>query len=329
MDVKQFDEKIKWDEFLTAQKASFLQSKSWGEMLGREGKIVTRMSLSNEGAELAVAQVVEEKLPFGIKYGFCPGGPVLLSDLTEKEMIVMCKRFEEMARERGLVFLRVEPAVAPVGVVFNKIKDVNPSTTLVLDLAGTQEEYLESLDKKIRYEINQAKKKGVSVIAVKNLEIFLPLLSETSRHDRFSTHTATHYEKILDSPNSRQLVAYFQGEPVASAIFWQWGDTITYLFAATSRRFGHLSASYLIQEKIISLARAEGLRYYDFFGIAPRIAGASTKYEYDRNHRYAGFTKFKLGFGGRVVERAGTYEIIISPLKYKFYNFQRWLRSLL
>lgn len=329
MNVKIITKKADWDDFLLTQNSPFLQSWEWGEVLISEGKLVTRLGVYQEEKILALAQIIESNFPLGLKYGFCPGGPVVSPNLIPDEVGNIYQTFYAYAHERGLAFLRVEPICAPVGVQVKKIKDVNPSTTLILDLVGTQEQYWENLDKKTRYEINQAKKRGVDVKEEKSLNLFLPLLSETSQREGFSTHAEIHYEKILASPQSRQLVAYFQDKPVASAIFWQWGDTISYLFAATSRRYGHLSASHLIQERIIAWARAEGLKHYDFFGIAPRLPGLAADYEYDRSHRYAGFTKFKLGFGGRIVERAGTFEIIASPVKYKMYNFQRRLRRLL
>ncbi len=340
MDIKEIAKKEDWDSFLLTQSGYFLQSWDWGEVLLSEQKKVTRLFVVEGDRIVAAAQIVETKLPFDLKYGFCAGGPVLRSDLNSQEISTVYQTLFTYARERGQVFLRVEPPLVPTGVAFKKIKDTNPSTTLILELSDSQEKYLAGLDKKVRYEIRRARSQTVKARPEKNLDIFFALLSQTAQHAKFAAHPKIHYAKILDNASSRQLIAYHESKPVASAIFWLWNDTLIYLFAASARLDGGQSAAYLIQENIIAWARQSGFKFYDFFGIAPNChsdraaqraeesLNANT-YTYDRAHRYAGFTKFKLGFGGKIVERPGTFDIIVSPTRYKIYNFQRRLRSVL
>ena len=92
-----------------------------------------------------------------------------------------------------------------------------------------------------------------------------------------------------------------------------------------------------------------GYANYDFFGVAPRVSSQFTanssqptvlssqftansqqtesekEYEYDPKHQYAGVTRFKQGFGGEYHEDPGTFDLIISPKKYRVYG---WLRSI-
>ena len=54
-------------------------------------------------------------------------------------------------------------------------------------------------------------------------------------------------------------------------------------------------------------AKAAGAKRFNFWGIA---------YTSDPNHRYAGVTTFKRGFGGQDVSFIPAYDIILSRPKY-------------
>ena len=64
-------------------------------------------------------------------------------------------------------------------------------------------------------------------------------------------------------------------------------------------------------------AKEQGIKFFDFWGIAPEGAPDS--------HPWKGFTRFKQSFGGAPVEYAGTYDIILKPIKYHFYQLTRQL----
>jgi len=70
-------------------------------------------------------------------------------------------------------------------------------------------------------------------------------------------------------------------------------------------------APYLLQWTAIGAARDAGLRYYDFHGIDEK--------------KWPGVTRFKLGFGGRRVEYAGTWDLVFRPAAYRAYV---WLRKI-
>jgi lipid II:glycine glycyltransferase (peptidoglycan interpeptide bridge formation enzyme) len=121
-----------------------------------------------------------------------------------------------------------------------------------------------------------------------------------------------------------QLTAYLDRIPVASAFFLGAGDTFTYLFAASDYTYHKLSASYILQWEAIQLAKKLGYKFYDFFGVAPGVI-KDGEYVYDHKHRYAGITKFKLGFGGAHQASLGTFDIILDKKKYWFYKTLRFV----
>ena len=56
-----------------------------------------------------------------------------------------------------------------------------------------------------------------------------------------------------------------------------------------------------------------GLKYYDFWGIAPTD---------DPNHRFAGVTIFKKGFGGERIDWVHAHDLPVSPLYKLTYVFE-------
>lgn len=327
MQIQIANNKKMWDSFVLENEAIFTQSWDWGNILAAEGKKV-EMILVLEGEKIVAATLVTYSFfPLGIKYAFCSWGPVLSKDFCPRAgecLDVLAKYFSD----QGCVFARVEPLVCSDNIKLKKVKDVSPSHTLIVDTQKNDEELLASFEKKTRYEIRQAQKNNLEIKEWKDFDIFWSLMKKTATHDGFRPHSEEHYRKILENENSIQLNAYYHGQPIATAIFWKWNGVFTYLFAATDRNFSSLSAAYLIQWEAIRTARQLGLSKYDLFGVAPKISPASHPYDYDRKHRYAGFTKFKLGFGGEYRALPGTFDLILRPAKYYFYKILRSLRRL-
>jgi lipid II:glycine glycyltransferase (peptidoglycan interpeptide bridge formation enzyme) len=81
--------------------------------------------------------------------------------------------------------------------------------------------------------------------------------------------------------------------------------------------------------KGIELGKKLGYTQYDFFGIAPTTIDEQGEYHYDQKHQYAGVTRFKLGFGGKIQLTPGTFDIILKPTLYSLYQTVRKLRRLI
>lgn len=330
MEIQIADNKSVWDNFLLKNKAVFTQSWDWGSVLLSEGKKIERLLVLDSSEIIAAVLVIYNFFPFGIKYVYSSWGPVFASGSESKSgecLDTLGKYF----KDSGCVFVRIEPIVllnTKSIYKLRRVKDVSPSHTLVLDLTVSEDRIMSGIEKKTRYEIRQAQKNNLEVKEQKDFDIFWSLMKKTASHDGFRTHSEEHYKKILESDSSVQLNAYYHGQPIATAIFWQWDGVFTYLFAATDRNFSTLSAAYLIQWEAIKLAMSRGCVAYDFFGVAPKTTATNAPYDYDRKHRYAGFTKFKVGFGGQHQNFPGTYDLVLNPIKYYLYLLLRLIRRL-
>ena len=85
------------------------------------------------------------------------------------------------------------------------------------------------------------------------------------------------------------------------------------LFGGAYEEFMHYDAQYLIKWFTMKDALKRKCDIYNFYGI-------SGNFEKENNDMY-GIYEFKKGFGGRVVELIGEFDLIISKPKYNLYNF--------
>ena len=222
----------------------------------------------------------------------------------------------ELKKKKSVaIFLRIESEE-----IFEKFKnnfkksfDLQPKKTLFLDLSLSEEELLKEMHQKTRYNIRLAEKKEVEIklSEAKNIESdfleFWRLMSITGERDAFRIHNQKHYKNILSaSENIKLYFANYKNKNIAAGLFCFFGDRVTYMHGASDNEARNLMAPYLLQWEIIKIAKENGYKYYDFYGIDEK--------------KWPGVTRFKLGFGGFVKEYPGTYDFIFKPLIYNLYQ---------
>lgn len=209
--------------------------------------------------------------------------------------------------------------------------DIQPPDTVLLNLEPDAEKLLANMKSKWRYNIRLAEKKNVKIECHKEggIDIFYKLYEETSKRDGIALHSKSYYQdlfetaekmKALDSSNPKisMYIATFDNEPLAAIITLFSSKEAVYLYGASSNKHRNLMPAYLLQWTAIQDAKNYGCRTYDFYGIPPTD---------DEHHPMYGLYRFKTGFGGRIVHRAGSIDVIFSPL-YSFYMLAEKLRIL-
>ena len=234
---------------------------------------------------------------------------------------------EQLAlRLPGMVFWRSEPVCAAAlwpeisqGLALQKSVNQQPAQTLVVDLAASPEELLAAMHQKTRYNARLAEKKGVVVRqgTLADFPAFWQLMSQTGERDAFRLHSEQHYRRILEKGADvySLFVAEMEGRVLAAGIFAFFGDTATYVHGASSNQDRQYMAPYALQWQVMSFAKKQGYRYYDFFGVD--------------NSKWPGVTRFKMGFGGQIEAYPGTFDIIFNRGYYNFYQVARRLRRVL
>jgi lipid II:glycine glycyltransferase (peptidoglycan interpeptide bridge formation enzyme) len=203
--------------------------------------------------------------------------------------------------------------------------DVQPPDTVLLDLDKSEEELLGAMKPKWRYNIRLAEKKGVVIeeAGLEDLGEFYRLYRATALRDRIALHPQRYYERLFalasgyprapsrPAPDIRLWIARHEGEALAAIVTLFRGEEAVYLYGASSDSKRNLMPAYALQWAAIRAAKAALCREYDFFGIPPSD---------DQNHPMAGLYRFKTGFGGRIVHRAGSWDYPLHPVAYRAFR---------
>lgn len=173
------------------------------------------------------------------------------------------------------------------------------------------------------------------------LDEFLRLVKLTAERNKITSHPEEYYRKMFEiiPPEIIKLyIAEYEGKVIAANIVVFYGDTATYLHGASDNEYRNVMAPYLLQWQAIQDAKKAGCVKYDFGGvkIAERSDLTPTLSLLRRGNKgevnsWAGITKFKMGFSPNTkpVEFIGSYDMILSPVKYYLYRIIQKIKSIL
>jgi len=310
-----------------------LQAFEWGEFRKKTGVKVIR------GADW---QFTIHKIPYTLwTIGYLPKG-----NLPDKKLIEELKKIGE---ENKCIFIQLEPNI-PSSMVNSRWSMVNlaPAAhplftkyTFVLDLTKSEEELLKDMHPKTRYNIKVAQKHGVKIIEDNSDEAFktyLKLTNETTKRQKFYAHTQNYHKLMWQTlkANSKQqtdyskltahlLIAKYKPKSVVGSpkalvawVLFVFKDTLYYPYGASSTEYKEAMASNLMMWEAIKFGKKLGLKKFDMWGaLGPNP---------DPKYPWYGFHKFKQGYGGKLVEFVGSYDLIINPILYQFYKMTDKIR---
>lgn len=273
--------------------------------------------------------------PFG-NYLYCPYGP---HATTKTALKTALQALQTLAISKHAIFIRIEPkgpknALDSLKIPHSRTKkplklqktlDLSPAHTLLLDLSPTPEQLIANFSSTTRNRFNTTKKRGITITTSKNpadLSHLIKFQAGIAKHRHFHAFSQKHLETELKQPFATLYLAHFEGQVVGSSLFFDHQDTRFYMQSGTDMnpKFKNLSANVSLLGQAILDAKAQGLKFFDFWGIAPENAPP--------DHPWTGFTKFKKTFGGQPVAYLGTHDLILSPLKYRAYTLFRKLNRL-
>ncbi len=351
---------------LATQTGLFQQSWEWLQFQHTLGRTATYLAILSPHETLesgplhAIIGLTHLPLPLGKYYWYSPRGPIMKDEMNAAEFLDLFKEIrlhlETTSTRSSDIFWRHEPlantaplhrgvsgygAIQPLEATSLKtsggkyligksipVDPVQPKKTLVVDLTDSDEKLFAAMHDKTRYNIRLATKKEVRVVIEpatgKPMEQFIGMLSDTARRNGFRMHDAEYYRKMGTCLHSEHLthakfsvqlaMAYDDDKPVAGALLGFFGDTVTYLHGASDHDARQLMAPFMLHWEVMRFARKEGYRYYDFWGIDAQ--------------KWPGVTRFKMGFGGHVVEYPGAFDLPLKNMWYKLYRVARSLRRM-
>lgn len=306
-----------------------VQSWAWGDFEKAQGHEVVRFGQFENDKMVGGYTVVFYHLPkLSYTVGKCLRGPTINQD-----MILNVKK---VAHEKKAIFVKFEPDVPEF--YFKNGTDkyschaeidtsqvvVSPKSmflpfSFVLDISKTEEELLQSMHPKTRYNIKVANRHGVEIKEESNLsglKTYLKLQQITTSRQGFYLHTPQYFQALWDTIGHTKIMkilnAYYQGKPISSVIAMVIKNRLFYVYAASSNESREVMAPTLAMWETIHLGKSLGCTSFDMWG----SLGPDAK-EYDPQF---GFHRFKQGFGGILTQFVGSYDLVVYPNFYKIFN---------
>ncbi len=317
MDLRQLDLKYKsqYNKLVT----HVMQSWEWGEFREALGTVVLRYGIFKKDKLTTAFQLTLHPIPFTKQVvGYLPKGPIPNKELAQA--------LTQIGKEYNCAFIKVEPhipASAPLYSVYpNFMHSPKPLFTkynFVLDLTPSEEELLKSMHSKTRYNIRLAEKKGVIVKEYtddKGFKEFLKLHFDTTERQNFHSHNKGYHQKawqtLREAGIARILVAYYKKKPLSSWMLYVFKDALYYPYGGSSTEYKEVMANNLIAWEAIRLGKRLNLKEFDMWGaLGPDAAP---------NDPWQGFHRFKQGYGGKLVEYIGTFDLVFNEPLYLGFN---------
>lgn len=329
-----------------------LQSWAWGKFREKTGIEVIRIVGENEGKIEEVYQLTLHPIPkLPLKVGYLPRSVVP----SKKAISFLAK----IGKENKVIFIKLEPNVSvpiisenlvnqsdlrltekenAVGEKYlNSLKSklekcgLKPGKSLFTtysfqaDLTKSEEELMNKMKNKTRYNVRYAQKKGVTIIEDSTLEGFeeyLKLLRETTQRQGFYAHGENyqrHMWKTMHPPGIAKLLkATYQNKILAAWIVFIYNDTIYYPYGTSSNQHRNVQASSLMMWEIMKLGKQYKCKTIDMWGaLGPKPNESDPWY---------GFHRFKEGYGTVLHEFVGTYDLILNHTMYNLFQVADTLR---
>lgn len=296
-----------------------LQSFEWGGFREKTGVKVVR----TDSFQLSLHKVPHTS--FNI--GYLPKG-----DMPTKEIF---EKLKEIGKRENCIFIQIEPNVESSENLISKIKGLGLTSAahplftkynFVLNITKNEEELLKNMHPKTRYNIRVAQKHGAEVMEDNSdsaFENYLKLTWETTKRQGFYAHSKKYHRLMwssLKGSMAHLFLAKYKGRVLTSWIVFVFKDTLYYPYGASSSEHREVMASNLMMWEVIKWGKEKGLKKFDMWGaLGPNP---------DKNDPWYGFHRFKEGYGGRLVEYVGSFDLVIKPLWYEVYKIAdkiRWL----
>ncbi len=329
------------------------QSFEWGDFKQQTGVKLLRLG-KFEGQNLIYGfQITLHPTPFGFKIGYLPRVDAVTPEIFEALV--------KIGTENNLLFIKIEPNILKTDiekireldesaknftVACIKTKPIIPSNTFIIDLTKSEEEILQRMHEKTRYNIKVSQKHNVKVRlgeTVDDLSIFLNLQRQTAKRQNFEVHADSYFTSMRESlkdkamyyqliaeidkpedyttPSGKNLAGFVFKKntlPLSSIILFRFKDTLYYPYGGSSLAFREKMANHAIHWAAIKLGKSLGCTKYDMWGCLGENPNPKDP--------WFGFHHFKQGFGGTLMSYCDSYDLVFKPKIYAWFNRMNDLR---
>ena len=302
------------------EETNFLQSPAWADF----NRHINHPVIEKKTKNYRYVAIVEKGQLSNRLY--CPLGPIAkdqagleaaLTDLTKE------------AKKRKLDFVRIEPTLTglsednlkKLGLIKSR-RDVQPPHSVCNDVAISDEEIEAELSQTARRYARKCDKAGITYSVSyepTDIRYFISLIHEVADRTGMKPHDDLYFQQIaafmFPKKTAGLLLADLNGKKIAAIIFYTDGQTMLYAHAANSTEYRKLSPATGLALYALKFAHKQGCQVFDWCGVAPAQDDGNPRWR-----AWAGFTHFKLSFGGQRVDRLGTWELPLKRTRYLLYR---------
>ena len=330
--ISEITDKNHWDNFvINSQTSSFLQSWNWSEFQEKGlNKKIFRIGVFEKEDLVATCLCLEEETKLG-KFIYCPRGPMLNWEVNAREIINEILQY--LKTKESYMFVRMDPSVRKdsqeISNIFKSLNAKDAITFLqvercwMLDIENkSQEQLLSQMRIQTRYNINKCQRDGKVSVKISDLNeidqnTFIDMLTDMSKQKGFFTHPKKYFTDMFNFGKENGMIniaiAYADNIPVASAIITILGNEACYIYGASNKDDTKLRASYLLQWEMIKYAMSKGVKKYNFWGVV-------SDQNYHEGYPGYGYSNFKKGFGGELIEYTRAKDFVFKILQYQAYR---------
>lgn len=324
MEARILENTNEWEEFVLQQKYTlFLQSPAYISFNKSQGDEAYIVGLFENGKLIGGSLVIGVKAKRG-NFLTLPYGPIL--DFSNKDQVTTFFNFlKKKAKETGYSFIRTSPFENETKDILDVFKSIGAKkspihilaeNTWILDTTEDLDSILKNMNKNHRNLIRRCERDGVKVTMSTDenvLDRLNDMTDEVAKRHKFHRFSRSFVSGEMKTYADSGEAVIFEatlpdGRVDASAMFIFYGNLAAYRHSASLNLDKRLPSSYLIQWNAIQEAKKRGIRWYNFWGIAPEGA--------DKSHPFYGITHFKKGFGGASKNLVPCQDIPVSPKYY-------------
>ncbi len=322
-----------------------LQTWEWGLVKGKFGWEPFYKTWEDKGEQVAAALILQRTLNLPgmaarVRMHYVPKGPLLDWNNAALRTRVLAD-LRQFAKSKGAFLLKMDPDVEigrgepgaegsienPSGQTILKELERNGwrfsneqvqfRNTVLVDLSPSEEQLLERMKQKTRYNVRLAERKGVAVRGggPADFDLLFRMYAATAVRDGFTIREEGYYRAVWETFHSAgmltPLVADVEGEAVAGLMLFHFGGRAWYVYGMSREAHREKMPTYLLQWEAMKVAKAAGCTAYDLWG-APD--------EFNESDSLWGVYRFKRGLGGEVVRTLGAWDLPLRPWLYRLYT---------
>jgi lipid II:glycine glycyltransferase (peptidoglycan interpeptide bridge formation enzyme) len=342
-------EHAEWDAFVEASDpGSYLQLSSWATVKAVNGWSVHRVMADlggsgaqagsgdsggsgGEGSAIGAQVLVRRPRPMPWGFAYAPRGPVARAWTPDAVTAFTTAVRDGLSAGAGRVsHIRIDPEIEadgphdPDGALRRALRaagwrpatPIQPNATRIIDLRADEDALWADLRKKWRQYVNKARTGGVQVVDGDGdrLGEFYRIYRATADRAGFLIRAESAYRDVWEAyaPSGRARLLFAEaadGEPQATLFLVRSGPRVVEPYGGMTAAGAESRANYLLKWEAIRSSREAGATSYDLWGLAT-----------------GGIAHFKTGFGGREVRYIGAWDLVLSPLGRRAYEFAQRVR---